>query len=285
MAGVTEMSYLHFLLSIFVGRLLRFLILGILIIAYGPEILTFLMSAFQHHRGADLCGRRRHRGAHRSHRAPQPVAHAHGNPSLTRLTRSSSSPLPIRVIGAGLAGPEAAWQCARRGLRVTLCEMRPLRTTPAHETDLFAELVCSNSLKSDSENSAPWLLKQEMRHAGSLLMEMARRSSVPAGHALAVDRARVQPPRHRGHRRRAAHPRRARRGHLARRTSTASPSSPPARSPRTPWPRKFSASAAATASSSSTPSPPSSKPIPSTTPRSTWRRATIKAPPTTSTVP
>jgi methylenetetrahydrofolate--tRNA-(uracil-5-)-methyltransferase len=66
--------------------------------------------------------------------------------------------------------------------------MRPLRTTPAHETDLFAELVCSNSLKSDSENSAPWLLKQEMRHAGSLLMEMARRSSVPAGHALAVDR-------------------------------------------------------------------------------------------------
>jgi methylenetetrahydrofolate--tRNA-(uracil-5-)-methyltransferase len=102
---------------------------------------------------------------------------------------ASHSPLPIRVIGAGLAGPEAAWQCARRGLPVTLFEMRPLRTTPAHETDLFAELVCSNSLKSDSENSAPWLLKQEMRHAGSLLMEMARRSSVPAGHALAVDRA------------------------------------------------------------------------------------------------
>ncbi|MGC2210174.1 MAG: methylenetetrahydrofolate--tRNA-(uracil(54)-C(5))-methyltransferase (FADH(2)-oxidizing) TrmFO [Candidatus Korobacteraceae bacterium] len=103
-------------------------------------------------------------------------------------SNASHSPLPIRVIGGGLAGPEAAWQCARRGLPVTLCEMRPLRTTPAHETDLFAELVCSNSLKSDSENSAPWLLKQEMRHAGSLLMEMARRSSVPAGHALAVDR-------------------------------------------------------------------------------------------------
>jgi methylenetetrahydrofolate--tRNA-(uracil-5-)-methyltransferase len=99
-----------------------------------------------------------------------------------------SSPLPIRVIGAGLAGPEAAWQCARRGLAVSLCEMRPLRRTPAHETDLFAELVCSNSLKSDSENSAPWLLKHEMRHAGSLLMELARRASVPAGHALAVDR-------------------------------------------------------------------------------------------------
>ena len=105
------------------------------------------------------------------------------------LPNPSHSPLPIRVIGAGLAGPEAAWQCARRGLRVTLCEMRPLRTTPAHETDQFAELVCSNSLKSDSENSAPWLLKQEMRHAGSLLMEMAARSAVPAGHALAVDRA------------------------------------------------------------------------------------------------
>jgi methylenetetrahydrofolate--tRNA-(uracil-5-)-methyltransferase len=95
----------------------------------------------------------------------------------------------IRVIGAGLAGPEAAWQCARRGLGVTLCEMRPQRSTPAHETDLFAELVCSNSLKSDSENTAPWLLKQEMRRAGSLLMQIAGSCSVPAGHALAVDRA------------------------------------------------------------------------------------------------
>jgi len=100
----------------------------------------------------------------------------------------NSQTLPIRVIGAGLAGPEAAWQCARRGLAVSLHEMRPLRNTPAHETDLFAELVCSNSLKSDSENSAPWLLKHEMRHAGSLLMELAARTAVPAGHALAVDR-------------------------------------------------------------------------------------------------
>jgi methylenetetrahydrofolate--tRNA-(uracil-5-)-methyltransferase len=66
--------------------------------------------------------------------------------------------------------------------------MRPLRSTPAHQTSLFAELVCSNSLKSDSENSAPWLLKQEMRHAGSLLMALAGRAAVPAGHALAVDR-------------------------------------------------------------------------------------------------
>ena len=87
--------------------------------------------------------------------------------------------MPIRIIGAGLAGPEAAWQCARRGLAVALYEMRPQRNTPAHETDLFAELVCSNSLKSDSENSAPWLLKQEMRHAGSLLMDVARRTAFP----------------------------------------------------------------------------------------------------------
>lgn len=96
--------------------------------------------------------------------------------------------LAVRVLGAGLAGPEAAWQCARRGVEVTLYEMRPVRNTPAHETDQFAELVCSNSLKSDSENSAPWLLKQEMRAAGSLLMQKAAETSVPAGHALAVDR-------------------------------------------------------------------------------------------------
>jgi methylenetetrahydrofolate--tRNA-(uracil-5-)-methyltransferase len=95
---------------------------------------------------------------------------------------------PIRIIGAGLAGSEAAWQCARRGLRVELFEMRPVRSTPAHQTANFAELVCSNSLKSNSENSAPWLLKEEMRRAGSLLMDIAHESAVPAGHALAVDR-------------------------------------------------------------------------------------------------
>ena len=92
------------------------------------------------------------------------------------------------MIGAGLAGSEAAWQCARRGLAVDLYEMRPERRTPAHQTDNFAELVCSNSLKSDTENTAPWLLKEEMRRADSLLMDMARQSAVPAGHALAVDR-------------------------------------------------------------------------------------------------
>ncbi|HEY6302076.1 MAG TPA: methylenetetrahydrofolate--tRNA-(uracil(54)-C(5))-methyltransferase (FADH(2)-oxidizing) TrmFO [Terriglobales bacterium] len=95
----------------------------------------------------------------------------------------------VRIIGAGLAGSEAAWQCARRGVAVELFEMRPARTTPAHQTEGLAELVCSNSLKSDSENTAPWLLKEEMRRAGSLLLEIARQTAVPAGHALAVDRA------------------------------------------------------------------------------------------------
>jgi methylenetetrahydrofolate--tRNA-(uracil-5-)-methyltransferase len=94
----------------------------------------------------------------------------------------------IRIIGAGLAGSEAAWQCARRGVAVELFEMRPVRATAAHQTDDFAELVCSNSLKSDSENTAPWLLKEEMRRAGSRLLEIARETAVPAGHALAVDR-------------------------------------------------------------------------------------------------
>ena len=95
---------------------------------------------------------------------------------------------PIKIIGAGLAGCEAAWQCARRSLEVALYEMRPVKSTPAHQTDKFAELVCSNSLKSESENTAPWLLKEEMRRAGSLLLRIAQETSVPAGHALAVDR-------------------------------------------------------------------------------------------------
>ncbi|MCU1272528.1 MAG: gid protein [Acidobacteriaceae bacterium] len=94
----------------------------------------------------------------------------------------------IKIIGAGLAGSEAAWQCARRGVPVDLYEMRPVRSTPAHQTADFAELVCSNSLKSESENTAPWLLKEEMRRSGSLLIEIARECAVPAGHALAVDR-------------------------------------------------------------------------------------------------
>jgi len=99
----------------------------------------------------------------------------------------------IRVIGGGLAGPEAALTAARLGCDVDLYEMRAMidgkpRLTPAHQTTDFGELVCSNSLKSESENTAPWLLKQEMRRAGSALLECADASAVPAGHALAVDR-------------------------------------------------------------------------------------------------
>jgi methylenetetrahydrofolate--tRNA-(uracil-5-)-methyltransferase len=94
----------------------------------------------------------------------------------------------IRVIGGGLAGPEAALVAARMGISVDLFEMRPVKQTPAHETADFGELVCSNSLKSESENTAPWLLKQEMRRAQSPLLACADLSAVPAGHALAVDR-------------------------------------------------------------------------------------------------
>ncbi|MEZ5400607.1 MAG: methylenetetrahydrofolate--tRNA-(uracil(54)-C(5))-methyltransferase (FADH(2)-oxidizing) TrmFO [Bryobacteraceae bacterium] len=96
----------------------------------------------------------------------------------------------IAIIGGGLAGAEAAWQVARAGLRATLYEMRPARTTPAHQTDRLAELVCSNSLKSESPNTAPWLLKEELRRAGSLLLDIAAKTRVPAGHALTVDRER-----------------------------------------------------------------------------------------------
>ncbi len=94
----------------------------------------------------------------------------------------------VRVIGGGLAGPEAALIAASRGCDVDLFEMRPVRQTPAHQTSDFGELVCSNSLKSESEHTAPWLLKQEMRRAGSPLLQCADASAVPAGHALAVDR-------------------------------------------------------------------------------------------------
>ena len=88
---------------------------------------------------------------------------------------------PIHIIGAGLAGSEAAWQIARRGLACVLYEMRPVRPTPAHQTDRLAELVCSNSLKSETESTAPWLLKEELRRLGSLLLEVAARARVPGG--------------------------------------------------------------------------------------------------------
>jgi methylenetetrahydrofolate--tRNA-(uracil-5-)-methyltransferase len=95
---------------------------------------------------------------------------------------------PIHVIGGGLAGSEAAWQIARRGLRVCLHEMRPVRPTPAHQTDRLAELVCSNSLKTEQESAAPWLLKEELRRFDSLLLRAAQSARVPGGHALTVDR-------------------------------------------------------------------------------------------------
>jgi methylenetetrahydrofolate--tRNA-(uracil-5-)-methyltransferase len=96
----------------------------------------------------------------------------------------------VLIAGGGLAGSEAAWQLARRGVRVTLCEMRPQRPTPAHKSDHLAELVCSNSLKSNAPGAASWLLKEEMRRAGSLLLRVADERAVPGGSALAVDRER-----------------------------------------------------------------------------------------------
>src|SRR5579872_728973 len=96
---------------------------------------------------------------------------------------------PVHIIGGGLSGSEAAWQLARRGVTVVLHEMRPVRTTDAHKTGQFAELVCSNSFRSDdAEGSAIGLLHAEMRHLGSLVMRTADAHKLPAGSALAVDR-------------------------------------------------------------------------------------------------
>jgi methylenetetrahydrofolate--tRNA-(uracil-5-)-methyltransferase len=96
----------------------------------------------------------------------------------------------ITVIGGGLAGSEAAWQLASRGVKVRLHEMRPVLPTPAHQTSDLAEIVCSNSFKSDRPYNASWLLKEELRRMGSVLMRIADATRVPAGAALAVDRAR-----------------------------------------------------------------------------------------------
>ncbi|HEX9929359.1 MAG TPA: methylenetetrahydrofolate--tRNA-(uracil(54)-C(5))-methyltransferase (FADH(2)-oxidizing) TrmFO [Pyrinomonadaceae bacterium] len=94
----------------------------------------------------------------------------------------------ILVIGGGLAGVEAAWQAAENGVRVRLYEMRPVQQTPAHKTDKLAEIVCSNSLKTDEIGTAPYLLKEELRRGGSLVLEAAMQTKVPAGSALSVDR-------------------------------------------------------------------------------------------------
>lgn len=98
------------------------------------------------------------------------------------------SDLTINVIGAGLAGSEAAWQIANRGVKVRLFEMRPVKQTPAHHTDKFAELVCSNSLRADTLTNAVGVLKEEMRKLNSIIIAAADACAVPAGGALAVDR-------------------------------------------------------------------------------------------------
>src|SRR6185295_4258221 len=94
----------------------------------------------------------------------------------------------VNVIGGGFAGVEAAWQAARAGAQVRLFEMRPVKQTPAHRTDKLAEIVCSNSLKSDEVGTASYLLKEELRRGDSLVMDVAAQTRVPAGAALAVDR-------------------------------------------------------------------------------------------------
>ncbi|HEY0526383.1 MAG TPA: FAD-dependent oxidoreductase, partial [Stellaceae bacterium] len=100
-----------------------------------------------------------------------------------------ATPSPIHIIGGGLAGSEAAWQAAQAGVPVVLHEMRPVRPTEAHVTEQLAELVCSNSFRSDdAERNAVGLLHQEMRLCGSLILRAADQHKVPAGGALAVDR-------------------------------------------------------------------------------------------------
>jgi methylenetetrahydrofolate--tRNA-(uracil-5-)-methyltransferase len=114
-------------------------------------------------------------------------------PKALSAPKAAAPQQVVRVIGGGLAGPEAALTAARLGCQVDLYEMRAVvdgkpRLTPAHQTTDFGELVCSNSLKSESPNTAPWLLKQEMRRGHSVLLSLADECAVPAGHALAVDR-------------------------------------------------------------------------------------------------
>src|SRR5216110_750111 len=109
----------------------------------------------------------------------------------SRLHEFTNYQVPhVTIIGGGLAGSEAAWQAASRGVHVVLHEMRPVRPTPVHKTDGLAELVCSNSFRGDKLDNAVGLLKEEMRRLGSLVMRAAEASRVPAGAALAVDRER-----------------------------------------------------------------------------------------------
>lgn len=109
---------------------------------------------------------------------------------MTQLNQTEQSLPVVSVVGGGLAGCEAAWQLAKRGIPVRLYEMRPLKYPPAFHTDRFAELVCSNSLRSDALNNAVGIMKEEMRRLNSLILKAADESRVPAGSALAVDRER-----------------------------------------------------------------------------------------------
>src|SRR5450631_3579562 len=105
------------------------------------------------------------------------------------MTGTKSPSETVHIVGAGLAGSEAAWQVANAGVRVVLHEMRPVRMTEAHRTEALAELVCSTSFRSDdAANNAVGLLHAEMRRLGSLIMRAADANQVPAGGALAVDR-------------------------------------------------------------------------------------------------
>src|SRR4029453_1046962 len=127
------------------------------------------------------CGRSRH-AFDRQYRA---IA----DQTQTRASQDAAL-MRVRIVGGGLAGAEAAWQIASRGVPVTLYEMRPVRPTAVHKTDRLAELVCSNSFRGDKLDNAVGLLKEEMRRLGSLVMRAAERVRVPAGAALAVDRER-----------------------------------------------------------------------------------------------
>ena len=109
------------------------------------------------------------------------------SPLTVRITKMKNDPV-VTIIGAGLAGSEAANICARAGVHVKLYEMKPVKFSPAHHSENFAELVCSNSLRAAARENAIGLLKEELRHLGSLIMEAADKSAIPAGGALAVDR-------------------------------------------------------------------------------------------------
>lgn len=125
--------------------------------------------------------------------SPCADCHFHCEPTFLKIVQiekgeNKTMETVVNVIGAGLAGSEAAYQIAKRGVKVNLYEMRPVKQTPAHHTDKFAELVCSNSLRANNLTNAVGLLKEEMRRLDSVIMKAADASSVPAGGALAVDR-------------------------------------------------------------------------------------------------